>query len=383
MTKRDITTKLVHSGERRALPDAMPVSTPIYASATFTYDSMEEIDQVFSGEKQGFIYTRYGNPTTAALEEAVREVEEGATACAYATGMAAVHAALIACDLKTGSTVLASQDLYGATTGLLNNVFANFGVKTVHVDFSDLATVSEKAREIRPQVLIAETISNPLLKVCDIEACSGIARENNARLIIDNTFATPYLCQPLKLGADMVVHSATKYLGGHADAMAGIVISRDEMDNAALVSTMKLVGGVLGVWEAHEILRGLKTLAVRMDRQCENARALAGYLEEQQGIGRVHYPGIGALVSIELRDDTKEAAFRFMNALKLIVRSSSLGDVFSSVLHPATASHRDLIPARRRELGIVDGLVRISVGLEKIDDIIADIEQALSTDYTD
>lgn len=379
-TNRDITTKLVHSGERRALQDAMPVSTPIYATATFTYDSMEEIDRVFSGEKQGFIYTRYGNPTTAALEEAVRDIEEGAFACAYATGMAAVHAALIACDLRAGSTVLASQDLYGATTGLLNNVLANFGVKTVHIDFSDLANVREKAREIKPTVLIAETISNPLLKVCDIDACVEIAHENSARLIIDNTFATPYLRQPLKLGADIVVHSATKYLGGHADAMAGIVVSRDEMDSVALVSTLKLVGGVLGVWDAHEILRGLKTLAVRMDRQCENARTLAAHLKEHDGIGRVHYPGLGALVSIELRNDTQEAAFRFMNALKLILRSSSLGDVFTSVLHPATASHRDLILARRRELGILDGLVRISVGIEKIDDIIADIEQALSTD---
>ena len=359
------------------MPDGVPVSTPIYASATFTYNSMQEIDQVFSGEKQGFIYTRYGNPTIAALEEAVREIEEGAFACAYATGMAAVHAALIACDLKAGSTVLASRDVYGATTGLLNTVLSNFGVKTTHVDFSDLATVRETAREIKPQVLIAETISNPLLKVCDIETCAEIAHESGARLIIDNTFATPYLRQPLKLGADIVVHSATKYLGGHADTMGGLVISRDEMDSIALVSTMKLVGGVLGVWDAHEILRGLKTLAVRLDRQCENAQALAAYLKEHERIGRVHYPGLGALVSIELRDNTKEAAFRFMDAVQLIVRSTSLGDVFTSVLHPATASHRDLLPAKRQEWGIVDGLVRISVGIEKIDDIIADIEQAL------
>jgi cystathionine beta-lyase/cystathionine gamma-synthase len=377
-TKRDITTKLVHSGERRALPDAMPVSTPIYASATFTYETMQEIDDVFAGEKQGFIYTRYGNPTTAALEEVVREVEEGAVACAYATGMAAVHAALIACDLRAGSTVLASQDLYGATSSLLNSILANFGVKTTQIDFSDIAAVREKAREIRPQVLIAETISNPLLKVCDIEACVEIARENGARLIIDNTFATPYLRQPLKLGADMVVHSATKYLGGHADTMGGLVVSRDEFDSAALVSVMKLVGGVLGVWDAHEILRGLKTLALRMDRQCENARTLAAYLQEHQAISRVHYPGIGALVSIELRDESQEAAFRFMDGLKLILRSTSLGDVFTSVLHPATASHRDLLPSKRQEWGIVDSLVRISVGIEKIDDIIADIEQALS-----
>jgi cystathionine gamma-synthase/methionine-gamma-lyase len=377
MTQQDIRTKLVHAGERRGLPEAQPVATPIYASATFTYDSMAEIDQVFSGEKQGFIYTRYGNPTTAALEEAVRAVEEGAIACAYATGMAAVHAALLACDLKSGSTVLASQDVYGATTNLLNTILINFGVKTVHVDFSDLETVRAKARELRPQVLIAETISNPLLKVCDIETCVQIAHENGARLIVDNTFASPYLRQPLKLGADLVVHSATKYLSGHADAMGGLVVSRDEMDAPALFSVMKLVGGVLGVWDAHEILRGLKTLALRMERQCENASRLASYLKEHKGIGRVHYPGLGALVSIELSDDTQDAAFRFMDALKMCVRSTSLGDVFTSVLHPATASHRDFLPARRQELGIVDGLVRISVGIESIDDIIADIEQAL------
>lgn len=376
--KRHIATQLVHAGERQPPPAGQPVVTPIYASATFTYDSMQEIDQVFGGEKQGYIYTRYGNPTIGALEEALREIEEGATACAYATGMAAVHAALIACDLKAGSTVLASQDLYGATISLLHSVFTSFGVKTVATDFSDLVEVRKKASEIKAQVLVAETISNPLLKVCDIEAVAEIAREQGARLIIDNTFASPYLRQPLKLGADMVVHSATKYLGGHADVMGGVVISRDEMDRPALFSVMKLVGGVLGVWEAHEILRGLKTLAVRMERQCENARKLAGHLSENPHIGRVHYPGLGALVSIELREGTKDAAFRFMDALQLCLRSTSLGDVFTSVLHPATASHRDVLPARRQELGIVDGLVRISVGIESIDDIIADVEQALS-----
>ena len=377
--KRDITTRLVHGGERQPLPEGKSVSTPIYTSVTYTYDTMQEIDQIFGGEKQGFIYTRYGNPTIAALEDVVRDIEEGAVACAYATGMAAIHAALIACDLRSGSTVLASQDLYGATTSLLNSIFASFGVKTVTIDYNDVSVVREKAREIRPQVMIAETISNPLLKVCDIEACAEIAREHGARLIIDNTFATPYLRQPLKLGADIVVHSATKYFGGHADAMGGVVVSRDEMDQAALVSVMKLVGGVLGVWEAHEILRGLKTLAVRMDRQCDNAKRLASHLREHKGIGRVHYPGFGALVSIELKESTKDAAFRFMDQLKLCVRSTSLGDVFTSVLHPATASHRDLTPVRRREWGIVDELVRIAVGIENIDDVIADIDQALST----
>ena len=393
----DIATRLVHEGERSVPPSGKPVSTPIYATSTFTYDSMAEIDQVFAGEKRGYIYTRYGNPTVAALQDAIRTLEAGATACAYSTGMAALHAALFACELKPGATVLASQDLYGATTNLLFNVFGSFGIKTVTADFSDLAGLREKAREVRPRVMIAETISNPLLKVCDIEACAELAREVGARLIVDNTFASPYLCRPLKHGADMVVHSATKYLGGHADAMGGLVVSRDEMDTLALVGVMKLVGGVLSVWEAHEILRGLKTLAVRLDRQCDNARELAEQLQRNGHVGRVHYPSLasadvkeiarrllrrphaGALVSIVLSENTREAAFRFMNDLKLCVRSTSLGDVFTSVLHPATASHRELAPARRLELGISDGLVRISVGIENVRDIIADIEQALET----
>jgi cystathionine gamma-synthase/methionine-gamma-lyase len=395
----DLTTQLVHAGERRHAPPAgKPVVTPIYASATFTYDSMEEVDQVFAGEKQGYIYTRYGNPTVAALEEAIRTFEVGAAACAYSTGMAALHAALFACDLTPGAAVLASQDLYGATTDLLYKVFGSFGIKVSTTDFQDLSATREKALEIKPRVIIAETISNPLLKVCDIEACAEIAREVGARLIIDNTFATPYLCQPLKHDADFVVHSATKYLGGHGDVMGGLVVAHDETDLLALVGVMKLAGGVLGVWEAHTILRGVKTLAVRMERQCANAKRLAERLSEHKHISRVHYPDqvgsdaqerikrlfrvqqAGALVSIELQENTIEAAFRFMNRLRLCVRSTSLGDVFTSVLHPATASHREVAPARRRRLGIADGLVRISVGIEEVADIIADIEQALEKD---
>jgi cystathionine beta-lyase/cystathionine gamma-synthase len=392
----DIATLLVHEGERKGKLAAEPVSTPIYASSTFTYKSMAEIVQVFAGTKAGFVYTRHGNPTVTAFEDALSKVEGGAVACAYASGMAAIHAALFACELTPGTTVLASQDLYGATTNLLLTIFGAFGIKTVTVDFGDLDEVRAKASESKPRVLIAETISNPLLKVCDIDACAEIARETGARLIIDNTFASPYLCRPLEHGADIVVHSATKYLGGHGDATGGVVISRDEVDRAALVGVMKLVGGVLSVWEAHEILRGLKTLALRMDRHCENARSLAERMRNHARVGRVYHPGLagnnrsevtrlilreshlGGLVSIELKDNSRAAAFRFMDALQLCVRSTSLGDVFTSVLHPATASHRDLSPARRQQLGITDGLVRISVGIESVNDIIADIEQALA-----
>src|SRR3989449_4454155 len=315
----DIATQLVHTGERSAPPTGQPTSTPIYASATYTYESMAEIDKVFGGGLPGYIYTRYGNPTVTALETAIQVIEAGATACAYSSGMAALHAALLACELSSGATVLASQDLYGATTNLLQTILGPFGIKTVTVDFANLDDVRSKAREIKPRVLIAETISNPLLKVCDIDACAEIAREVGARLIIDNTFASPYLCQPLKHGADFVVHSATKFLSGHADAMGGIAISRDEADSLALIGVMKLVGGVLSPWEAHEILRGVKTLAVRMDRHCENARHLAEALQNHPRLGRVYYPGLvpadlqrvtkrilrppnpGSLVSIELK----------------------------------------------------------------------------------
>jgi cystathionine beta-lyase/cystathionine gamma-synthase len=390
-----INTQLVHAGERGVPPQGTAVSHPIYASTTFTYDSMAEVDQVFAGEKQGYIYTRYGNPTVAALEEAVRVLEEGAAACAYSTGMAALHAAIFACEITPGAMILASQDLYGATIDLLYKIFGSYGIKVTTADFSNLEVLRAKALEVGPQVLIAETISNPLLKVCDIAACAEIARQVRARFIVDNTFTSPYLCQPLKLGADFSVHSATKYLGGHADVMGGVVVTRDEVDLPTLIGVMKLVGGILGVWEAHEIHRGLKTLSVRMDRQCANAATLAESLSSHSRVSRVHYPGLataqnlavmkrvlrsphaGALVSIELQENTREAAFRFMDALTLCVRSTSLGDVFTGVLHPATASHREMAPKRRLQLGITEGLVRISVGIEDIADIIEDIEQAL------
>ncbi|HXG84351.1 MAG TPA: PLP-dependent aspartate aminotransferase family protein [Pyrinomonadaceae bacterium] len=388
-----ITTQLVHAGERRESPVGVPVSTPIYPSATYTYASMAEMDKVFTGESPDYIYSRYGNPTVAALQEALATVENANFACAYASGMAALHAALFACELSANSVVLASRDLYGASFDLLGKIFGTFGVKTQTADFSDVAALREKALEIRPRVLLAETISNPLLKVCDIAACAEIAREVGARLIVDNTFASPYLCQPLDLGADFSVHSATKYLGGHADATGGIVIAKEEFDRPALVGVMKLVGGVLSVWEAHQILRGIKTLALRLERQCRNAKILAEHFSKHSHIEKVFYPGsadeadlvkrvlrpphAGALVTIILKDDTTDAAFRFVDALKLCIRATSLGDIFTLISHSATSSHRELSPKRRADLGISDGLVRISVGIEDIDDIIADIEQAL------
>jgi cystathionine beta-lyase/cystathionine gamma-synthase len=390
-----IATRIVHAGERQGPPTGEPVVTPIYASATFTYPSMAEVDKVFSGEKPGYVYTRHGNPTVNALAEAVRELEGGAAACAYGSGMAALHAALLVCELSPGTVVLASQDLYGATLQLLLTIFGSFGVNTITADFSDLRAVEQKAREYKPKLLLVETISNPLLKICDVAACAELAHEVGALLLVDNTFATPYLCRPLEFGADLVVHSATKYLGGHAAVTGGVVVARDAAYQPLLVSAMKLAGGILGPAEAHQILLGIKTLALRMERQCANARHLAVELSTDRRVARVHYPALtdapaqqilrrmlrsphaGALVSIEVGPNTREAAFRFMDALRLCVRSTSLGDVFTGVLHPATASHRDVPPARRQQLGITDGLVRISVGIEDVNDILADLRQAL------
>jgi cystathionine beta-lyase/cystathionine gamma-synthase len=393
MTKRSIETEFVHAGERRPLPQGLPNATPIFASSTYSYESMEEADRVFTGDLKDYIYTRYGNPTVDAFQDAMCVLEAGAIARAYASGMAALHAALLASDLTSGSVVLASQDLYGASFDLLYNVFGAFGVKTQLADFSDLEELKLKTEELKPRVLLAETISNPLLKVLDIAAAAEVAHSVGAKLIVDSTFATPYLARPLEFGADLVVHSATKYLGGNADAMGGVVVARDAADEPALTSVMKLAGGILSVWEAHSISRGLKTLALRLEKQCSNAGQLADELSNRDGIRKVFYPkfstdGVaervlraphnGALLSIVLANDTREAAWLFMNSLKLCVRATTLGDVFTTVSHAASSSHRELTEKRRTALGITEGLVRISVGIENVEDILADIDQALA-----
>ena len=386
-------TCAVHAGESHAVPNGLPTATPVYTSVTFTYDSMADMDRAFSGEIPGYVYTRHGNPTVAAVERTLLALEGGAGACAFGSGMAALHAALMACELRPGSTVLASQDLYGATLSLLTKIFSMFDVNTVLTDFSDTPALVAKAREVRPRVLVAETISNPLLKVCDLDACGAIAREVNAKFVVDNTFATPCLTRPLEHGADFAVHSATKYLGGHATLTGGVVVSKQPQDHDAVYQVMKLVGGILGPWEAHELSRGLKTLPLRFERQCANARQISEALSKDKRVQRIYYPAMcetperlarilqpacaGALVSFVLADDSREAAFRFMDSLKLCVRATSLGDVFTTAVHPATSSHRDVPPARRQKLGVTEGLVRISAGIENVADILADIDQAL------
>src|SRR5258708_29514589 len=251
---------------------------------------MEDADRVFSGSLKDYIYTRYGNPTVEAFQEAIRVLEGGAVARAYAAGMGALHGALLGSDVASGSSVIASGDLYGSSFDLIYNIFGVFGVKTQLGDFSDLDDLRRITEELKPRVLLAETISNPLLKVLDIAAVAEIAHSVGAKFIVDSTFATPYLARPIEFGADLVVHSATKYLGGNADATGGVVIARDATDEPALTSAMKLAGGILSVWEAHQISRGLKTLALRLDKQCSTAERLADHLFGRDDISQVYYP---------------------------------------------------------------------------------------------
>lgn len=397
MSEFSIATQLVHAGERRGAPVGVAAATPIYATSTFVYERMEDVDAIVEGAESGFVYSRYGNPTVAAFEEAMAELENGKFAFAFGSGMAALHAAILACELSSGSVVLASQDLYGASLELLNTVFGAFGVKTVTIDFSDIENLRAKANELKPRVLIGETISNPLLKVLDIENVAKIAAESGAKLIVDNTFATPFICRPINFGADFVVHSATKFLGGHADATGGVVVAKEDFDRPALMGALTLAGGVLSAWEAHSILRGLKTLGLRLEKQCRNAEKLARFFLDCEQVEKVIYPALadedqkeicgrilnknyrGAVLGVRLKTDSRESVYRFMNALQLCTRAASVGDIFTGIVHPGSATHRELSAAKRERLGIAEGLLRISAGIEDVEDIIADIENAFNT----
>jgi cystathionine beta-lyase/cystathionine gamma-synthase len=400
--QRHFETRAVHSGEHRPSAEEgrdgifYPVSTPIYASTTFSHPNVKTTDRILGGEEEGYSYARYDNPTVRALEEALISLEapdSGADvrAFAFASGMAATHAALAAAELTSGATVLAAEQLYGSTATLLVQVFGANGVETRFVDAYDLGAVEKKVAQLEPRAVVVESISNPLLRVADIPAVSEITRAAGAALIVDNTFGTPFLQRPLDLGADIVVHSATKYLSGHGDLTAGVVAAGPPYA-AAVEQLRKLVGGVLGPFEAWLAHRGLKTLPLRMGRQCENARAVAGHLAAHPKAKMVNHPSLkthpdhetagrvlsdtGGLVSFELAAEGREAAFSFLDSLKLCVKAPSLGDIYTLAIHPATSSHRELSPSRRERLGVGENLVRLSCGIEHPDDIISDLEQA-------
>jgi cystathionine beta-lyase/cystathionine gamma-synthase len=396
---RRFETRAVHSGERRGGRDEngsfFPISTPIYASTTFSHADIETTDRVLGGEQQGYSYARYDNPTVVAFEEALASLEApagGARAFAFASGMSAMHAALTAAELGPGATVLAGEQLYGSTATLLVQIFGANGVEVHFVDAYDLRAVEKKVAQLGPRAVVIETISNPLLRVADTAGLVEIARAGGAALVVDNTFGTPCLQRPLELGADLVVHSATKYLSGHGDLTAGVVAAGPPYD-AALEGIRKLVGGTLGTFEAWLAHRGLKTLPLRMERQCQNARLIASRLVSHPRVAKVHHPALqdhpdagvaghvlsdtGGLISFELEAEGREAAFAFLNALELCVKAPSLGDIYTLAIHPATSSHRELSSSRRERLGVRENLIRLSVGIEHPEDIVSDLEGAL------
>jgi len=387
-------TRAVHAGERPTPRDFVPTTTPIYTASTFLYEDLERMDVALGGAEGAFVYGRYGNPTTEALEAAVAALEEQEAALAFGSGMAALHVTLLSC-VEAGDRIVASRDLYGQTITLLRLVFGSLGVETEFVDILDLDHVEAALRKGRARAVLCETISNPLLRVTDLPALADLAHRYGARLIVDNTFATPYLVRPGTLGADYVVHSATKYLGGHGDVTAGIVATTADR-RWELNELNKTVGSILGPFEAYLVLRGVKTLPLRMQRQCANAVRIANWLAEHPLVERVYYPGLpthpshetavrllppgeyGAIVSFDIRDATRDRVFTFLRNLQLVIPATTLGDVYSEILYPVMSSHRGLSPEERRAIGIGEGLVRLSVGIEDPEDIIADLAQALS-----
>jgi len=397
--RRGLVTRLVHEGEHAHSPACVPTSTPIYTSSTYLHPSAAALDEAFTTGQ--YVYGRYGNPTVATFERVMANAEGGVAAVAFASGMAALHAALLAAGTPRGETIpksrgiVASRDLYGATLMLLHDFFAAQGVTVTYVDTSNLAALQTALTTHRPDVVMVEQISNPLLKVVDVESIAKAAHEIGARVVVDATMTTPILQQPLVFGADVVVHSATKFIGGHADGTAGIAVARSSMVADSLRRYSKLLGGVLGPFEANLMTRGVKTLALRVRQQCANAAAIATWLVEQPNVARVYYPGLashpenelatrvfqggfGAMVSFDLRLATRETAFRFVDALRMILPATTLGDIYTLVTLPLISSHRELTPEQRQTLGISDGLVRLSIGIEDVDDIRDDLQQALA-----
>jgi cystathionine beta-lyase/cystathionine gamma-synthase len=393
---RNIFTLAVHAGERAPRPDFTPVSTPIYHSVGYLYDDMADLDGVFAGTRSGYVYTRYGSPTVSAFERAMAVLEGAEDAVAFASGMGAIHAALLSAGAQAGTTVIAAADVYGATYALLDKALSALGVRVHFVDITNLEQVAAALAQEQPVALLCEIISNPLMKVADVPALAQMVHEAGAAMIVDNTFATPYLYRPLEHGADYVLHSATKYLGGHGDVMAGVVATSGQRGHD-LRERQKLLGANLGPQEAWLALRGLKTLPLRMRQHCANAQTVAEWLVGHQAVAHVNYPGLadhpqhsvaarlfegqgfGGMMSFDLRGAGQPQVFRFMQALELVLPATTLGDVYSLTLYPAHSSHRLLAPQVRAALGIGDGLVRLSAGIEDAQDIIADLAQALQT----
>lgn len=376
---KDIESTLIHGG---VYGDRFTgaVNVPIYQTSTFEQEGL--------GKHKGWEYARTGNPTRHALETLIAELEKGKAGFAFSSGMAAITAVLSL--FQTGDRVIISRNVYGGTFRVLDKIFLNFGIKYSFEDTSDLKSLTQKLSKDVKAILL-ESPANPLLTVTDIAGIGKIAKENGILTIVDNTFMTPYLQRPLELGADIVVHSATKYLGGHSDLIAGLVVVNSEELAERLGFIQNATGGILAPFESFLLIRGIKTLAVRMDRHVENAQAVAKYLQNHEAVKQVYYPGLegaqgyevnqkqgkngGAMISFELKAPYKIS--KFFSSLKLIALAESLGGVESLVCHPATMTHASIPEEKRKEIGISDALIRLSIGIESIQDLLFDLEQAI------
>lgn len=383
-----IDSKCVHSGIDNY--EWGPVVPPIYQTSTFMFESAEHGAALFKGETKGHIYTRMSNPTIEAMENAVADLENGYKALGCGSGMAAINTAFTTL-LETGDHVICSKSVYGPTVTLLNTVFSKFGINTTFVD-TDITEEVVKAFKPNTKVIYVETPGNPTLAISDLEAISKIAHANNAFLVVDNTFMSPVLQQPFELGADMIIHSMTKFLNGHADVVAGIVVVKDEEMYKKAKKVLNQIGGTIDPFNSFLVHRGIKTLAIRMERHCKSAMTVAKYLEDHPKVKWVKYPGLkshpqyevgqkqhkgsSGMISFELEGGC-EAGKKVMNSVKFCQLAVSLGGVETLIQHPASMTHASMGKEARETAGITDGLVRLSVGIESVDDIIQDLEQAL------
>ncbi|MCA2006528.1 methionine gamma-lyase [Tritonibacter mobilis] len=368
------------------------LTPPVHLTSTFVFENAEAGGEMFAGEREGHIYSRISNPTCALLEQRIATLEGAEAGLALASGMGAVTAILWTL-LSPGDEVIVDKTLYGCTFAYMRHGLSKWGVTVTHVDMTDAdalrAAVSDKTR-----VVYFETPANPNMRLVDIKLASEIAHSVGARVVVDNTYATPYLTRPIELGADLVLHSATKYLGGHGDVVAGLVAGSAELlTEIRLVGMKDMTGAVMAPFNAMLIMRGLKTLALRMDRHCASAQTVAEWLEAQPGVAKVYFPGLqsfeqheiakaqmaqpGGMIAFEL-EGGMEAGISLMNRLQMIQRAVSLGDAETLIQHPASMTHSTYTPEERAEHGISDGLVRLSVGLEEVSDILDDLHQALS-----
>ncbi len=388
--KLSLNSEAVHAGEIEVPNTSRPLSQPIYQTTVYSFDSLEMVDEVFSHNKEGYIYYRLGTPNQVAFEEAMARLEKAEAAYATGSGMGAIFAAFTAA-LQNGDHVIADPQIYGSTFDLLKNHFSRFGVETTFVDVSDTGAVRQAMRPTT-RVLLSETIGNPLLQVSDLKKLAELGKELGILTFVDSTFTSPALVRPIEWGIDVVLHATTKYIGGHSDALGGIVAgNRDFIERVRQAG--KITGMVQGPFDSWLNVRSLKTLPLRMAAHSRNALEVARWLEKQPGLSRVIYPGLpghpqyeiasrqmpqgcGGMLSFEI-EGGMPGARRFVKELSLIPFAPSLADVITTISHPGTTSHRPLQPEERRKLGISDGLLRLSVGIEDVSDIVEDLNSAL------